>query len=409
MTLSVARLAWRNLWRHRSRTMLLLVAVAYATLAIIVFWAFYDGFVASLLSSQGRYASAPVLVTTAAYRRDPDPENALPSLAFVDALTDLEDVGAAAPRVSFPALLRSPYTSVTASVRGVDPGLEPRVSDVPAAVGHGRMLQGPGEIVLGSELADKLDVRVGERLVVDAQSQAGPQALGLRVVGLVNSGIRYVDSSAVLIDLGDARKLTGVATATGVALDVPFQRERTVARLLDSGGALPAGVRAYSVQDLLSGLMAGIEAKRRGMVPMVLLFAVFAAVTVLSTVVVSVLERTREFGVIASLGLDPRRLGAMVTLEAAFTTGLGFLVGAAAGVALSLVFGTWNLLGPLFQEFYGGFLKDIALSDQLYFAFSLTYLGWASVTILLASVFAALAPARRVRRLNPADAIRGVG
>lgn len=406
MTSSVARLAWRNLWRHRRRTVLLLVAVAYATLAIIVFWAFYDGFVASLLSSQGRYASAPVLLTTEAYRSDPDPENALPTVDPLAGATPAH-VRAVAPRLTFPALLRSAYTGLPASVRGIDPALEPHVSDVPAAVTQGRMLEGPGEIVLGRELAAELDVRVGERLVVDAQALAGPQALGLRLVGVVDSGIRYVDRSTALVDLADARALTGVRTATGVALDVPFQHEREVATRLNASGALPAGVHAYSVADLLSGLMAGIEAKRRGMIPVVVLFALFAAVTVLSTVVVGVLERTREFGVIASLGLEPGRLASMVTLEAAFTTGLGFGIGAAAGMALSLVFGRWNLLGPVIQEFYGGFLKDIALGDQLYFAVSLTYLAWASITILLASLFAALAPARRVRRLRPSEALRG--
>lgn len=406
MTSSVARLAWRNLWRHRRRTVLLLVAVAYATLAIIVFWAFYDGFVASLLSSQGRYASAPVLLTTEAYRSDPDPENALPTVDPLAGATPAH-VRAVAPRLTFPALLRSAYTGLPASVRGIDPALEPHVSDVPAAVTQGRMLEGPGEIVLGRELAAELDVRVGERLVVDAQALAGPQALGLRLVGVVDSGIRYVDRSTALVDLADARALTGVRTATGVALDVPFQHEREVATRLNASGALPAGVHAYSVADLLSGFMAGIEAKRRGMIPVVVLFALFAAVTVLSTVVVGVLERTREFGVIASLGLEPGRLASMVTLEAAFTTGLGFGIGAAAGMALSLVFGRWNLLGPVIQEFYGGFLKDIALGDQLYFAVSLTYLAWASITILLASLFAALAPARRVRRLRPSEALRG--
>ncbi|MEJ2667207.1 MAG: ABC transporter permease, partial [Deinococcales bacterium] len=179
MAWSVAKLAWRNLWRQRSRTVLLLVVVAYATMAIILFWSFYDGFVASLLSSQGRFASAPVLITTPAYHSDPDPHNALPELSFRDRLSG-GAVGATAARLTFPALLQSPYAALGASVRGVEPGLEPLVSDVPAAVAKGRMVRGPGEIVLGRQLAERLDVRVGERLVVAAQALAGAQALGLR-------------------------------------------------------------------------------------------------------------------------------------------------------------------------------------------------------------------------------------
>ena len=403
---SVARLAWRNLWRHRSRTVLLLVVVAYATLAIILFWGFYDGFVASLLSSQGRYATAPVLVTTRSYRADPDPHNALSDVAFRSSLLQQPGVDAVAARLTFPALLRSPYTALPAQARGVEPANEPRVSDVPSKIGEGRMLNGPGEMVLGSELAKRLDVRVGERLVVDAQALAGPQALGLRVVGLVTSGIAFVDRSAVLLDIQDARRLTGVPTATGLALDVPFRHEGRTAARLDAGSLLPSGVRAYSVQDLLSGLMSGIEAKRRSMIPIALIFSVFAALAVLSTVVVSVLERTREFGVAMSLGLAPPQLAWMVTLEAGITAGLGLVTGAVLGYGIDAVLSRVNLVGPLIMTFYGGILKDVALSDQIYFATSIAYLGWASVTIVLAALFAALAPARRLRRLRPAEALR---
>ena len=74
MNTSISKLAWRNLWRHKRRTQLLLAVVAYATVAIIFFWGFYDGFVNVLLGGQARYLSAPVMVQTEAYRTDPDPE-----------------------------------------------------------------------------------------------------------------------------------------------------------------------------------------------------------------------------------------------------------------------------------------------------------------------------------------------
>ena len=82
-----SKLAWRNLWRHKRRTQLLLAVVAYATVAIIFFWGFYDGFVSVLLGGQARYLSAPVMVQSEAHRTNPDPENRLPTLDFTDELT----------------------------------------------------------------------------------------------------------------------------------------------------------------------------------------------------------------------------------------------------------------------------------------------------------------------------------
>ena len=405
MNVSVSKLAWRNLWRHKRRTQLLLAVVAYATVAIIFFWGFYDGFVNVLLGGQARYLNAPVMVQTESYRTDPDPENRLPTLAFEDKLTQIDGIRGAAPRLEFQALLRSPYRTLGAQVRGINPALEGQVSDIPADI-EGRMLENPGELVLGKTLAEDLDVRVGERLALDVQSLAGAQGTGLQVVGLIDSNITPVDDGVVLVHLDDARTLTGVDTATGVALDVQQGSEDGIATAINTASVLPQGVEAYPIRALLGGLMAGIESKRSSMIPFVLIFALFAAVTVMSTVIVSVIERTREFGVVTSLGLGQRQLAWMVTLEAVYTTFIGFAVGAVLGFGLNAFLSVTNLMGPFIKTFYGSYLQGLALSDTFVLAASLSYLGWAAVTILLAAVLAITVPGRRVRNLNPSEAMR---
>ncbi len=406
MTISISKLAWRNLWRHKRRTQLLLAVVAYATVAIIFFWGFYDGFVNVLLGGQARYLSAPVMVQTEAYRTDPDPENSLLTLDFENTLTQVEGVRGFAPRLEFQALLRSPYRTLGAQVRGIDPSLEPQVSNIGGDIGEGRMVENEGELVLGKVLAEDLDVRVGERLALDVQSVGGSQGAGLQVVGIIDSNINPVDEGVVLVHLADARTLTGVNTATGVALDVRQGDEERVAEALSAASILPQSVAAYPITELLGGLMAGIEDKRTSMIPIVLMIALFAAVTVMSTVIVSVIERTREFGVITSLGLSQGQIARMVTLEAVYTTFIGFAAGAVLGFGLNAFMSATNLMGPFINTFYGAYLSGLALSDEFVLASSLTYLAWAAITILIAAVLAIVVPGRRVRNLNPAEAMR---
>jgi lipoprotein-releasing system permease protein len=399
------KLAWRNLWRHGRRTLLLVVVVAYATLAIIFFWGFTDGFFDAITTGQARYVAAPVLISTPAYHEDPDPSNALPALP---ALTG------AAPRLEFAALLQTPSGSGGAGLRGVEPALEERVSNLPGDVAAGRMLAAPGEIVLGRGLAAALGVGVGERVAVNALALAGPQRADLRVVGLIGSGVSFVDGGTALLHIADARRLTGVSTATALALDAPRGREQALARRLNATGPnatgpsaeLPEGVRAYPVQQLLGPLQEGLAAERLQMIPMGLIFSLFAAVAVMSTVLLTVMERTREFGVLTALGLDQHRLARLVTLEALLTTFLGFLAGAALGYALNWALATWNVLGPLFSGLFGPFLENFAVTDEIYTALDPAHLGYAALTVLLAGVLSALVPGRRVRRLNPAEAMR---
>ncbi len=79
------------------------------------------------------------------------------------------------------------------------------MSQIPNKIGEGRWLVGPGEVVLGKELAQRIDVRVGERVVVSAGALAGPQALGLTVVGLAETGVAGLDETLVVGHLEDAR------------------------------------------------------------------------------------------------------------------------------------------------------------------------------------------------------------
>ena len=403
---ALMKLAWRNLWRHKRRTQLLLAVVAYASIAIIFFWGFFDGVVDMMVTSQARFLEAPVLIAQEAYVEDPDPERALADLSFLDEVRAVPDVREAAPRFDVPALLRSPYQAVGATVRGIDPQREPAVSDLPEYLAEGTIPRASGEIALGIRLAERLDVRIGERLVVDVQSSAGAQATGLEVVGIFDADVRSVDDTIVWITIEDARALTGRTGATGIALDVPAGRERAVAQRLNEAALLPAGVAAYGIHEQLSGLLAGIDSKRVAMMPIITLFALFAAVTVMSTVVVSVIERTREFGVTASLGMTQGRIARMVMLEATFVTALGFVVGSATGYLLNWILSATNLMGPMIKSVYSGLLDNFALTDELVVGLSLGYLAWTGLTVLLAAALALAVPGRRIRAMEPAEAMR---
>lgn len=402
-TTPLFKLAWRNIWRQKRRTILLLIVVAYATLTTVFLWGMVDGTNASVLANQARFLQAPVLISTETYRSDPDPENALQSLEFLREVESVPGVLAAAPRLELPALLRSPYTSEIALVRGVDPALEPSVSDIPNEVTQGQMLTKPGEIVLGVDIAENLDVRLGERLALDVSSVAGPQAAGLIVVGIIDSGLAAIDMSSVLIHIDDARTLTGIDTATGVALDVPRGEETRVAEAVQ--GVLPAGAKAFDLLTLLGPLNNELEANRVQMIPMMLIFAIFAALAVTSTLLVSVLERKREFGMIASIGLAPGKLSRMVIMESVLLTTAGWVLGLILGYFLTWLFGVVNILGPLFSASSEAF-SSFGLGSEMYTTSRPEYALYAGITILFAALFAVLIPARRVAKLEPVEAMR---
>lgn len=402
-TTPLARLAWRNLWRHRQRTILLLLVVAYATFFTIAYWSLMDGYADSIVESYARYLVAPVRIASDEWYADPDPENHLSDVAFVEALAALPEVRAVARRLHFPGLLQSAYTSQGVEVRGVDPAVEPRVSRLPGKIAEGRWLAGPGEAVLGKEIARRIDARVGERVVISAASLAGQQALGLEVVGVADTGVVAVDETAVVVSLDDAQTLTGVPTATTLALDVPRGREDAVAARVQ--GVLPAGLSALGVWDLVGPIKTDVEANQVFAQFLASIVYVFAALAVTTTIAVSVMERTRELGVIAALGLAPRRLGALVTWEAFFTCLLGWLIGLVGGYGVAWVMSRYNVLGPLFATMSAG-MPTAGLSEEVYGAVRAVYVVYSGMVVAVAVALSALLPARRAARLKPAEAMR---
>lgn len=400
---ALIRLAWRNVWRHRRRTILLILVVAYAAFAIIFYWGLIDGFSESVLTAQARFVGAPVLIMTPAYRDDPDPEHALPDLTFVSTVRGDPRVRRVAPRLEFPALIRSAYTAESVLVRGIEPGPEGAVSAVPAHVVAGRMLRGPGELVLGKGLAARIDVRLGERAVVDTAGPAGPRAAGLVLVGLVESGVPQVDDRFTLVHLDDARRLTGVQTATALALDVARGQEDAVAAGLEP--RLPRTVAAYGPSAMLGAIRRDLESNRISSIPIAFLFALVAAAAVTSTATVSVIERTREFGMVAAVGLAPARLARVVMLESVIISLIGWAVGLAAGFGALAVMARVNILGVAFRSYVGAFAA-LPLTEEIYTAVHPVYALYASMTVFVAALLAVLIPARRVRRLQPARAMR---
>ena len=402
--LTPLKLAWRNIFRQKRRTILLMLVVAYASAMTIFIWGMTDGQTQSVLSNQARFLKAPALIANVGYFDDPDPDNALANLDFVDRAARVPGVLGTAPRLEFFGILRSAYRSQNLQMRGVDPALEAAVSNVPGKITQGRMIEKPSEVVMGIDLAEDLDVRLGERVVIEASSGAGAQARGLILVGTAKSDIAFVDGGTVLLHIDDARDLTGVTTATGVALSTARNQEDVVAaRVNEVLGDLPE-IHTSGLTELLGELAQ--QANRSGvLVIIVVFFGLFAALAVTSTMLVSVMERSKEFGMMGAIGMEPPKLSVMVILEAVLTTFMGWIVGLALGYTLTGIMGYWNILGPVFSQ-AGDAFSSFGLGSEIYTTSKPIFALYAGVTVAFAAFFALLIPARKVAKMNIVDAMR---
>jgi ABC-type lipoprotein release transport system permease subunit len=396
-------MAWRGLWRHPRRTVLMISMVAFASLVIILMMGTIDGFMASMTDSQISIDQGSLKVRAAGYDEDPAPEHGLTieALAAGEAALAASGIEHVSPRLSFYGMVKSAYDATGIEIRGIDPARESQVTTLPTQIAEGRGLEKAGEVVISRELATTLDVRLGERVVLLAQAESGPLSLAFTAVGFFASGIPSLDKSVLLVSLADARRLSAWTGATEIAVSLPRSQnpDQAAAKLRAALG------ESFSVKSYLEAnpmLASLIKTARVEMLPMMLILALLAGFGVANTVLFSVLERTREFGVMIAVGMSPKRLGRMVQLESLLASSVGFVVGGAVGYVLLLFMSRGISIGTTWAEMGG----DLAMPTKLYASASAWYWLASLSVVIVTGLVAAWYPARRAAALQPVEAIR---
>ena len=398
-------LAWRNLWRHPQRTALMIAIVAFGSWMILVVWGITDGFLTSMTSSQIDYDQGDFQLRAEGYADDPVPSNGLTPAQVAQAEASLGDLrtNGAAPRLDIFGMLRSSYGTDGAMIRGVDPLREQLVTKIAETVVEGRLIASPGEVLLSAKLAESLDVRLGERVVVLAQGESGTNSKAFTAVGFFSVVLASLDHT-LFVSIEDARALSEWDGLTAIAVNLPpgASTNRSVNQVRN---ALPkaSGIEVadyYALNPLAKLIIEGSVIK---MIPFVLMISLLAGFGVANTAFYSVLERTREFGVMAAVGMSRRLLAQVVLLESVFVSAIGFVVGGGVGYALLIYLGRY---GISFGDMLGDFGGSFGVPTVIYASTSGWYWVAAFSVVVSTALVAAWYPARRANRLEPVAAIR---
>ncbi|MEM9402101.1 MAG: FtsX-like permease family protein [Pseudomonadota bacterium] len=400
----VLRLAWRNLWRQPRRTWLTVAAMVFSNCLLVFMislqFAIYDLMINNTLRAFSGHlqVQAPGYLDDARMRQVVD--NAIPLADSLRQSLPDADIGA---RATAFVLASSEDRSYGIAMYGVEPAFEPGISSIPGLVNEGRYVDAGDEVVVGRVLARNLRVDLGDELTILGSGRDGSfSASVLTVVGIFDSGVPDLDRSIAEMPLDtfqdvffmrDAGHHIVVNAPTLADVDAMSAR---VQPLLPDGLVLP------DWDALQPGLQQMIRADMTSAFFTYGILVVLVAFSVLNTQLMSVLERTREFGVVMSLGLSPGRLGRLVLLETLMMGLIGLALGALAGAVLTGWVGTVGFTMPGMDEMAARF----NLPARLYPDFTLATLFAGPLVVLLFTLLSAVYPALRLRVLHPVEAMR---
>jgi ABC-type lipoprotein release transport system permease subunit len=308
-------------------------------------------------------------------------------------------------------LANSASSAVPVFISGVDPEIESVFSQLGKRAVEGRYLEPDDRLsaYIGRRLADRLDLDVGSRLVLTAQDATG-EIVGqfVRVVGIFQSGLPEADEGIVHIPLSTAREWLQVgdaATTIAVMLESGWQVSRVLRLLRSRVSAETSQMVVLGWRESMPQLDAAIKIDDFGAyVFQIFLFAIIA-LAIVNTVLMSVMHRTREFGVLRALGLTKGQTAAVVFSEGVLLTAVSGIAGMLLGFAFTWVFfGNGLDYSALMDSDFT--FSGVVLDPVIVPVFRIVQVLQSLVSILIVGVLASLYPAYRATRIDVAEAMK---
>ena len=402
------RLAWRNLWRRKRRTWLTVGAMVFSNILLVFMISLQLGMYGMMIENTLKAQTAHLQVQAPGYKDDHKMRQVVPEVEQVaQRIREGLKSDLVAARATAFALVSSAERSYGLQITGVEPQFEAQVSSLPGLIKEGTFFTDPmaGEIVIGQTLAKNLQVGLGDELTFIGSGRDGSIAAAVAVVvGIFESGMADLDRSFAEIPLGffqDTFSMEGAGHAIAI-LAPSLVQVGAIRSQVDS--LLPEGVDlvVHDWDTLLPGLKQAIQADFVSAWFMYGVLIVLVAFSVLNTQLMSVLERTKEFGITMALGVTPGRLGRLVLLETALMGFVGMILGMLLGAALVLWLGQHGFTYPGLEEMGGKF----NLPGRIFPELTMVGLLLGPLIVLFASVVASLYPALRLRWMEPVAAMR---
>jgi lipoprotein-releasing system permease protein len=325
--------------------------------------------------------------------------------AEVQRLRTVPHVLGGAPAIMGMALISSPQGRSFIRVKGIDPGLEPTVTDIGTAIQQGRvedlaMGDLPG-ILIGRQLADALAVTVGDTVTLltdqGTLSPAGmlPRNRPARVAGVFNLGLQEFDAEWGFVSLDFAERLVG---ADGVGmLQLRVDDIDAAPAIADSVESLGPAYRAQDWTDLNASLFSALGLEKIGMSIAIGLIMMVAALQIVASLVLLVMEKSRDIGILKTMGTSPRRISIVFMMQGTIIGLVGTITGAIIAVVLCWVLTEYRLV-PIPQDIY----------QVAYVPFIVTLEDFASVVVsaIVICFLATIYPSRQAAKLDPVQALR---
>ena len=400
------KIAWRNVWRNKARSGVVISSVAIGLFAGMFMMAFSLGIINQEIQVAIETQLSHIQIHQPDFPADNAVEDTIPQATpLLQQLSSDTSILALSGRLVTTGMISSASTASGVTIHGIHPAQEARISSISKEMLEGVYFSGKkNEIVIGRKLAEKLAMRLHGRIVLTFQSRSGDLTAGsFRIAGIFRSRNSVFDESTVFVPFEDLAGLMGTGNSLHeiAILLKDGQQSDSVAAVLQRNhpNLLVQSWAALSPEmAMLNGLFDQITYIIIGIILLALMFGI------INTMLMAVLERQREFGMLMAIGMNKPRVFVMVVLESVMLT----CAGIPAGILLTLGSVAWLGKQGIDMSAFSQALLQYGFSNTVY---PQLQTGMFLPIILMttgAAILSALYPAWKALQYKPAVAIRKI-
>ncbi|MGQ8338165.1 ABC transporter permease [Sunxiuqinia sp. A32] len=402
----IIAVAWRNIWRNKSRSLIILIAICLGLASGIFYMGFYRGMIDQRINSAIKTESSHIQIHHKNYLTNPDKKFTIPVCDSISTeIQNIEGVEASSARIIINTMIQSAATSAGVKVTGVIPEQERKVTNLYSKLNDGTWFESNkrNPIVISQKLADKMKVKVKSKVVITLQDMHGNiTGAAFKVVGIYETSNSAYDEFSVFVKKSDLARV--------MSMDEKACHE--IAVLLENNDQL------NPITSQIKEILPGLDVKTwREVMPEVSLVESSFGVTmvffigiilmallfgIINTMLMAVLERTKELGMLMAVGMNKFRVFMMILLETVLLSLFGGVCGIVLGWALNFWFGIQGIDLGTWSTAYKSMGYDTLVFTHLPASVSFQI----AVMVIITGIIAAIYPALKALRLKPAEAVR---
>ncbi len=404
------RLAWRNIWRHRRRTIIIIGAMGLSLALMMMYDGLIVGFNQAIYGNAIRVLGGNIQIHAAGYREKFESNPLLPlqdDEAVIQAALAQPGVISATRRIQTGGMVTNREGAFSLSIIGIDPEAEAPVSLIEKNIAEGRWLKSDDRdvVLIGRGLADEMLLKVGDRItLVGSDINKQNRQRTMTVIGIYDIGLPTNEKNTLYVSLEEAQSLYGLS-GKSTEVQVNIEQLGNEPGVVNALTPMLPNYEVESWEENYPELKTTITRKSSVMNVFGVIIIAIAGIGILNLLLMAIYERTREIGLLGAMGLKPRQIATLFILEGTLIGVVGAVAGAVLGMMFNLIFGQ---IGFDYSS-YADITEYMALiTGKIYPTLGVENLFPRMMSVIVISTLAAWIPAQEASRREPAEALHYV-